>query len=579
MWDLFLLAALCGIIFIYLPGLIINKALHFDTLLSLVMAPSVSCLCLVVVGIVLYLIPVQTDGPILFASVFGVSLVVLVVSLIVSGRGQDMVAVTSTGLLSKIPKSMARFSMMGLQSTASNWALAFLYIAVAFVIVAYMFLGNISSANSVPVSFAESPAFNSILNLAQTGVFSVVTGGVVPESGEFVFGFQSLWQVLPAAVAAITGFDYVLCLNAILSIFLILVNPLGIFGLLGIVFHRNRLLIVTGAVLSLSFGAFPWLMVLFPDQISCLFAVAFVPYAFIAVLGITIQGSQRQSKMVYIFLLFSIIASIVCSFPHIVLAVSVMCIPYLISRYFCWVNDYGKFDNSLLAKLMGVVVSICVCFLIWVVFCNVPISSTASVSPVPFIADPLAVISGICLLSLVPSAGMQIVLGVMVVCGALILLFKKGYRWIAATWVVCVLVYAVFALLPEAVLKYTFGFWYVSPSVFAALVCVASVPLAAILSETIIRALTVAVCSFTSDKHSKGLLVVVGCIFLLVFAGMNMLVHSTIFSDGRVCDNSMSVIHDQIGSSYVYVNEEMVFVDVSSVAQNVQDAQNEEPST
>lgn len=564
MWDLFLLAALCGIIFIYLPGLIINKALHFDTLLSLVMAPAVSCMCLVIVGIVLYLIPAQMDGLILLASVFGVSIVVLAVSLIVSSRGQDMVAVTSTGFLSKIPKSMTRFSMMGLQSTASNWALLFLYVIIAFAITVYMFLGNIAAANSVPGSFAESPAFNSIFNLAQTGVFSVVTSGVVPESGELVFGFQSLWQVLPAAIAAITGFDYVLCFNAVLSIFLVFIIPLGLFGLIGIVFHSNRLLIVTGSVLALSFGAFPWLMVLFPDQISCLFAVTFVPYAFIAVLGITIQGSQRQSKMVYIFLLFSIIVSIVCSFPHIVLAVTAMCVPYLISRYFCWVNDFGKFDNPFLAKAMGMVVSICVCFLIWIVFCNIPISSTASVSVEPSIADPLAVISGICLLSLVPSAGMQIVLGVMVVCGALILLFKKGYRWIAATWVVCVLIYAVFALLPEAVLKYAFGFWYVSPNIFAALVCVASVPLAAIFSETIIRALTVAVCSFTSGKHSKGLLAFVGCVFLLVFAGMNMLVYSTVFSDGRVCDNSMSAIHSQIESSYVHVNEQLVFVDVDA---------------
>lgn len=566
MWDSFILASLCGIVILYLPGLLINKALHFDTLLSLVMAPAVSCLCVVVVGIVLYLIPVQMDGLILAVSVLGVSFIVLVVSLIVSGRGNDLVAVTSTGLLSKIPKSMTRFSMMGLQSAASNWALSFLYILVAFAITAYMFLGNIGVANSIPGSFAESPAFNAIFNLAQTGVFSVVTGGLMPESGEFVFSFQSLWQVLPACIASISGFDYVLCFNAVLAIFLVFVIPLGTFGILSIVFHRNRLLIATGAVFALSFGAFPWLMVLFPDQIACLIAVAFVPYVFIAVLGITIQGSQRQSKMVYIFLLFSVIASIVCSFPNIVLAVTVMCVPYLISRYFCWVNDFGKFDNSFLAKAMGVVVSICVCFLIWIVFCNIPISSTANFNQEPYIADPLAVISGICLLGLVQSAGMQIVLGVMVVCGALILLFKKGFRWIAATWTVCVLVYALCALLPEVVLKYAFGFWYANPAFIGSLVCVASVPLAAIFSETVIRAFAVAICSLTNGKHSKGMLVFVGCVYLLVFAGLNMLVHSTVFGDGFVCDNTLSVAHREIDESYVFVNEQSAFVASASLS-------------
>lgn len=568
MWDIFILAALCGIILLYVPGLLINKALHFDTLLSFVMSPVTSCFLITLVGIALYFIPLEFNGIVLFLVILCISFIVFVISPFISKSNNGVVAVTSTGMLSRIPRSMTRFSMKGLQSIASNWGILLIYAIFGIIATIYMFVGNIEFLNSASGLFVEDANFNAISSISQQAVFSVISVFAANDASEAVVVFQSLWQIIPAIISNMTGFDFVLCFNATLAVFVAFIIPFGIFGLLGIVFSRNRLLVILGAVFSLSYGAFPWRMVLLPEQIGPLVSLTFVPYVFIAILGLTIQGSQRSSKLVYLFLLLATLISLICSFPHIVFAILIICLPYLISRYFCWVNDFGKFENAFLAKLLGTIACLSACFLVWVIFCNIPITVTASISESTIDGGIVTAVLDVIFLGLVPGAGYQIVLGAISLCGVFIMMSVKWYRWIVATWALSGVLFLLSALLPAQNLLYTFGFWYVNSSILAAFVCLFSIPLACIFSETVIRALSNAFCSFAAKNHPKLMLCFIGCLFTAIFLVSNTLVHSTTYNDGVEYENSISIIKNDISASYVFVNESQIFVDTTDTNQD-----------
>lgn len=554
MIDSLLFAAMFGLVLLYVPGFLMNKAFHFDSLLSFIVAPMVSCLLMVVIGPILYWIPVSLNGIVLFACMTTISLIALLFSAL-NYRKRNAQIAQSANIMSRLPRSMTMFSMMGVQNKFSNWAMLLLYVIAAICMTIYMFLGNIDLAGSASFLPEESGTLYDISVLTQTGVFSCIIGSLPTETGELVIGFNSLGQIIPAIIANATNVDYVTSFNAMLILLCIFIVPLGFFSLLSVVFYKNRLLVASGAIFAVSFGAFPWDMLLSYDQGGSLISLAFVPYTLVAILGLTIQKSNRHSKLAYLFLILAAVVSIIASCANMLLVIFVMCIPYMISRYFSWVNDFGKFDNAVLAKIMGVIACIATFLLLWASCCNIPIRMPEVAIPCLVTDGLLNAIANIFALALIPTAGSQLVLGVMTVCGALIMLFRRGYRWIVSTWAICVLMYLMSALFPQETLIYAFGFWYVGLSKISSLVCIASVPLIAAFASITIRAFTNAICAYANVNQSKGLLVVVGCVFLVCFASANLLIKSTTYFDDQSSGNSIHVVKDAIHTRYEKFNE------------------------
>lgn len=552
--DLLIIALLVGFILLYLPGFIVNKALHFDTLLSFLTAPMVSCLLIIIVGFILYLIPVYLGAIVLFASVLGVSLIVLLISAFNSRKRSTEIA-KSANIMSRLPSSMTLYSMMGVQNKFSNWAMMILYVLVAFAMTAYMYLGNVDFTTATPSIFAQNASFSEISNLSQSGVFSCLIGMPSSETGEMVVEYNSLWQIIPAIISNLTGLDSSTCINAVFALLCIFVVPLGMFSLLSVVFYKNRLLVAIGSVFTVSFGLFPWYLLLLSNQAGSFISLSLVPYILVAILGLTIQRSNRQSKLVYIFLIIASIVSIIVSYANVILAVFVMCVPYLISRYFSWVNDFGKFDNNVLAKIMGVIACIATTLLLWIVGSNIPVVVPETVNQNPISDGLLNAFINVFTLALVPAAGSQLMLGIIIVCGALIMIFRRGYRWLVSTWAICVLMYIMSVILPEDALRYALGFWYIDLNLISAFVCLAAVPLAAAFSSIIIRACTNAICTFTSLNQSKTILAIVGIVYLLGFASVNLLVKSTTYYDDQASGNTIHVVKDGIHSEYAIVDE------------------------
>lgn len=552
--DLLIIALLVGFILLYLPGFIVNKALHFDTLLSFLTAPMVSCLLIIIVGFILYLIPVYLGAIVLFASVLGVSLIVLLISAFNSRKRSTEIA-KSANIMSRLPSSMTLYSMMGVQNKFSNWAMMILYVLVAFAMTAYMYLGNVDFTTATPSIFAQNASFSEISNLSQSGVFSCLIGMPSSETGEMVIEYNSFWQIIPAIISNITGIDSSACVNAMLVILCFFIVPLGMFSLLSVVFYKNRLLVAIGSVFTVSFGLFPWYMLVSSTQLGSFISLSFVPYILVAVLGLTIQRSNRQSKLVYIFLIFASIVSIIASYANVIFAIFIMCVPYLISRYFSWVNDFGKFDNDVLAKIMGVIACVATTLLLWIIGSNIPVAVPEAMNQNPISDGLVNAFINIFTLALVPVAGSQLVLGIVIVCGALIMIFRRGYRWLVSTWAICVLMYLMSVILPEEALRYALGFWYIDLNLISAFVCLASVPLAAAFSSIIIRACTNAICTFTNLNQSKTILAIVGIVYLLGFASVNLLVKSTMYYDDQVSGNTIHVVKDGIHTEYAIVGE------------------------
>ena len=137
MWFIFIVAVLCGIILLYLPGALLLRSFRLSLLGSSLFAPPVTVALYGVLAIIYSGMGVRSSWITLFLFPSLIALILMLVSSIISRRAirsSNSDAVDSGAGLSRINVSS------GLQDCRRNWFIMLLYVAVGVAVTGHLFI-------------------------------------------------------------------------------------------------------------------------------------------------------------------------------------------------------------------------------------------------------------------------------------------------------------------------------------------------------------------------------------------------------------------------------------------------------
>lgn len=544
MWGLFFLCALAILLLLYVPGFFLVRSFSHDSLTSLAISPIFSISLYVVVGVLFGLLSIFAEWwmialPIVFfaTGLFGVS-----------------------RFLRRKEASIYRNS-----KTSNDWLALALYVVVGIVVVGLFFVRDLNGPDSFAQLYDNASHLNTIRYMVENGNYSIlctslysveeVSSGIAPtvSSGSF---YPAGWHVVTALGSAISGASAPIAENASLFVFMGVVFPASM-ALLMLKVFSQRLIVFAGSLVTLSFSAFPWGFLTFGPLYSNLAAFAVVPLAVCAAASIFSAGILIAERFRWgVIFLVSCFAFFALQ-PNAVFAVIVLAAPL------CAVNLMASLAAAGMSKQRsGLICSLAVLVLVlaWVVAWRLPSFQGVVTYPWPPFEGRLQALIGALDLSLraYPS---QPLLAVAVLAGVVWSLYKKRYRSLTVSYVICIAMFVLCASSDGPFRSLLVGFWYNDAYRIAALVALASIPLASVGIYSILQ---VIVFLSAKLKIAKPAICAVGCLVVLggicfVYRPINFIGVADTETAFEVVDNKLNWLSAENVRRYTV--EESHFVD------------------
>lgn len=262
MWPEFFIACSLGAAFLLCPGYLFLRVFRMARGYAVCAAPLFSTLLFSILGIIY-----ESTG--IFADPVSIFLI-----------PTALLALISVALL-----LATKDTAQGDQADISPRVIL-LYAAVGLVAGALIFVSQLEGPLSFLESWDEVHHLNGTQAFAESGVFSFFYSSsytaqeaatIAPvEAGGF---YPSGWQVVCALVVQAVRVPASLAINAVNYIYSSLVFPLGMALFLTLLFENDKKLLIVGSLVSVSFVAFPWLLICWGPIFPNLAAFCGVPAA------------------------------------------------------------------------------------------------------------------------------------------------------------------------------------------------------------------------------------------------------------------------------------------------------------
>lgn len=469
MWFQFVLTVVAEIGILYLPGFFILKALRIKTLKCVLFAPLIAIATYIVMGIVYDKLNIFASWATMFCPLLVFGFILFVGSALIFKK-------RSNNAFEK-----ARISR-------NEWLLFLLYIVCGCLIAGYYFILPLNGPGSFGQGPDNAPHLSFIQAFIDAGNYSSLNASYYhgidnifqdPSGNEGVGGFYpAAWHAVAALAGSLVGANAAVSANASLFVFLAIVFPLNVFYLIRTLARGNNVLIASGALICLSFGAFPWGLITFGPLYPNFAAFTFVPL----VVGIFVEIFSLQckliKKLILGFLFVVGLFDLVFLQSNAVFTVGVLLIPFcivVIWKKLAHLN--GTVLSTRIFKAIVVILFLVVCYVLWQWVYGLPIMAGVVDYPwEPFTSLRQEVIN-ILLLSYRNSAA-QPFLAFLVVLGVVYLVYKKQHRWLIGSYAITCFMCLVAATGTGDFRSFWIGFWYTDSYRIAAMAALAAIPLA-----------------------------------------------------------------------------------------------------
>lgn len=470
MWLLFVLAcALCtGLLF--LPGFLVTFSVGrmrwYD---ALACAPLVGVAFYAVIAIVLSRAGVR-------ASIFSIALPLLLIGivfalvrLVVAIFGRRRVPRRSSGMVSVVDSF--RFSLLTVA----------LYLLAGVLVTGFIFVRNLDGAASVFQAYDNGSHLNAIVTFLNSGDYSSFVNEFYTDAGAvspYVEGAASFypraWHELVALVVEVTGAPIPLGINAVNTVLLGVVYPLGMHSLLRRVFGERRRFLLFGAFACVAFPAGILDFVTFGPLYPMLLAYALAPATMSCFVDL-LSPDPSLLRRIWRGVLFVVgCISVALAQPSGIFLMAVLLAPYVVlrsSQAFPGCSENGR-KRAVVAAVASLAIAA-----IWLAIYSLPSFSgvvsfnwEATVGVIQAVVDVL-------LLSMA-SHSAQPILATFVFLGLIVAARDPRRRPLVVPYLFSGLTY-VLCSATEGDLKHLLGgFWYTDPHRIAANVAIAAIPLA-----------------------------------------------------------------------------------------------------
>lgn len=458
MWLSYLLAIAVCAAMLYAPGYLLARAFPFSRFASVAIAPAFSMLLFTVLGIAAYGIVNPCHPWALFAAALAICAALFAVRRACGRKAEDL-------LVPRIPARDQR-------------RLAALYVVLALAIFLVVYVLGMGD----PYSFSRNDDSTVHLSLTRgfldTGTFSTLHASSFLNQGSEGGFYPAAWHVLCALVASCFGNSVTLAFNAAITVFLVLVFPLGMLALFEKLFRGDRNVLIAGSLLTLAFCGFPWGFIVWGQLLPNLAAFIFVPVFVTVFAGIpdARRVLDRAKLMVALALGFAAIA--LCQ-PNGVFTLGILIVFYGISRLF---YEPGSPTASVSAKrvlcALGVIAIAC---LAWVAMYRMPfmqavVNTTWSASLSPF----QALVSGPFFMFSVRQ-GVQPLMTLFTIVGIVSAIrSNRRYLWMVLAYLAMLALHIMGTATDGPIKQLLIGFWYTDYNRTGAMCALFAIPVASI---------------------------------------------------------------------------------------------------
>jgi len=447
MWDLFFIATIVGVSFIFLPGYLILRGCSLHRFAAGAFSPLLAVFIYAFLGIVYGKIGITCS----WVNVFGPFLAISIVFYGVSKAIRRKHA-------SNLPRNIcddapSRFSKI--------YLLAYLLVSIA--LGCFFFLSNLSSADSFFQAYDNIFHLDVIRSFIDSGDWSLLTVTLYETAtfnpplpgGSF---YPAGWHILCALLVSALNIPITLSVNAINFIFAFLVFPIGILCLFKAIFKENRTLILIGSIISLAFASFPWGFLTFGPLYPNLTSFALLPLLITAFIKILSTNERVVNRLFWTIVFIVGIGSLAVTQPNAVFSAGVFLASYCVYRIF--LASKQRFDSLPKALLCAACFVLFVCAFWWVLY-NAPfMQSTLSQLYPKYYTKTEAVIHF--LLLWFRDSSPNYLLAILVIVGGLFTLKHRKFLWLSFSYAIAGILYLVDASCVDvSFLKNLLtGFWY-----------------------------------------------------------------------------------------------------------------------
>lgn len=475
MWIQLFFAVLLAALFVMLPGFIFARSLSVRADFAFGVAPLLTLASYGILSIVYGVLGIPCGWLTLFALMVVAGLVVG----IVRSRHVDSDAQIQPAALGFSSDLERPFRMTGLLGHLTPIRLAFLLaIAAGIATSLAVYVANIGDPNAFIQNYDNAFHLSRIHQFAQSQNYSTLSGGFYP----------SAWHGIAAMVESTLGVSSMMAEHAANLAFIIVVFPTGSVVLLAVLFPKRARAVWLGGMLCLSFGFFPWRIMLFGPLYPNLSGFALMPA--VAALFILFWTSGLSVSARWRYALFFVAGGIAMALaqPNAIFSTGAFLIPFCVWRLYHFVYDAAGEQRYRIGKAVFAAVALALVFAAtWVLLSKAPFMSSVVNYPRETRLGIGQAVRWALGFSFVLKR-QQYLIGAIVVLGGVMLLVRSKVRWLPVSYALLVGLYVVSISVCSPLRNVLVGFWYSDFYRLAATVCVFAVPLVACGMDTVARA-------------------------------------------------------------------------------------------
>lgn len=501
MWFTFFEAVIFGALFLFIPGYLILKAMRFSHLTSLSCAPIVTIFGILVLGIAYAEIGVRSNW------------ISIGIPLLLTGFLGCIIPFAIKKTDRKKPKRSIRSQLTYRDVFCSDIGCLAFYILVACVLSLVFFVIPLDGPDSFGQDVDNTWHIPLIHSFAESGNISILDTTLYHDHINDNFNltkteggfYPAIWHGIAALIYSFIGVSEPLCGNATNLLLLCLVFPSGMFVLLHDIFSSNRHALWCGAIITMSFGAFPWhpLLPITGPLYPFFTGMALLPILLFSFIKTTELNMPKKDRAKYasLFLISSI--AIAGSHTSVIFTAAVFLFPYCIYIIYTRLLHSKIGFTGKRAPVLAVCAICCILFgIIWLLLFNAPPLYATTHFMWPASTDKIQAFIDILFVAYRRPFS-QIMLGLFIVIGIIYSIRDKRYLWLSCAYIfACCICFA--CVSTESFIKSILaGFWYTDPYRVAATAAFIGIPLASLGFCNTIRFLVRVIRSATNPDNYR----------------------------------------------------------------------------
>lgn len=545
MWLLFGIAVIVCAFSFYLPGFLFFAGLGVSRLRALLIAPLASVAGYCVLGIVLPKLGVFCS----WASVL-VPMLVICAAIFAIRFARNC----------RLSSSIEQLGVL-------DWKTLGIYVVFGLVVGVYMYVMPLGAPDAFSQEYDNAFHMETIRAFADSGVWSVlevskymtpIDRAIAPLPGtEF---YPALWHLMCALVVNMLDCPVGLALNAVNFTVSSLVFPTGMMLLLSTIFAQQTTLRL-GAICTLAFLGFPWLMLYWGPLYASVFGFALIPLVaslFVRVVDALVTHTLKVID-VFAFLLGTFVL-VVAQTSSIFFCI-IFLAPYCVHRLWAHNGAVRVGSHALPQKPCAVLFAI-LAIAVWAGFVFAPFTHSLVFNnewaPLESTGQGIWDVITLSFGWFAP----QYLLAILVFIGFVYTVRHREYLWITVAYFIFCVIYVICVSCAGFARHFFAGFWYTDSYRIVACLALVGIPLAALGLATIARFLRAHVRLDEKGWHTcLGIFAVLLCVVLYLptieFGGFKI---DTAL--GQIQKEYFGANHNEISSHHVKLDaEEEAFLD------------------